>query len=243
MLIGKRHCFQNSFNLVLVRYHHCLFPFAKGNLAGIQWSLIFMFNRVWLLTSKVLIWSDLKDKYVLVFYFSLCINLCSVSPIYPSFCSHFPPQPIILYPDKPPFSHPKNELTLPSPACPTKLSLPIQFIQLIISLLPPFPTFTLFFHFLFVPFRHLHPLTLCSTLTSSPCLSPPTLDPLLWAMVPGKDPGPGPSLGGAGETSQEAAGQVRKRATALLRSHVLRAQCFPTGARSHQVKSVSKQHL
>ncbi|TMS12326.1 Tyrosine-protein phosphatase non-receptor type 14 [Larimichthys crocea] len=35
-----------------------------------------------------------------------------------------------------------------------------------------------------------------------------TRDPLLWAVVPREDPGPGPSLGGAGETPQEAAGQV-----------------------------------
>lgn len=54
-------------------------------------------------------------------------------------------------------------------------------------------------------------------------------------MVPRKDAGPGSSLGGAGETPQEAAGQVWQRAAALLRSHVLRAECVSAGAGSHQV--------
>lgn len=64
-------------------------------------------------------------------------------------------------------------------------------------------------------------------------LPPP--DPLLWPVVPREDPGSVAALGGAGEAPQEAAGQVRQRAAALLWRHVLRAQRVAAGARGHQV--------
>lgn len=62
-----------------------------------------------------------------------------------------------------------------------------------------------------------------------------SLDSLFRPVVPWKDSGSVPALGGAGETPQEAAGQVWQRAAALFWSHVLRAQRFTAGARSHQV--------
>lgn len=49
----------------------------------------------------------------------------------------------------------------------------------------------------------------------------PSPDPLLWPVVPWEDPGSFAALGGAGEAPQEAAGQVRQRAAALLWRHVL----------------------
>lgn len=122
-------------------------------------------------------------------------------------------------------------LLLISSAC---LSLTSSFLHNSSFLCFHLIAFQLFFLFLYL----IHSLILSSTLTSLPSCPLSPLDPLLWAVVPRKDPNPGPALGGAGETPQKAAGQVWQWAAALLRSHVLCAQCVPAGTRGHQVKSL-----
>lgn len=99
--------------------------------------------------------------------------------------------------------------------------------------------------FLHPPKPHFPIPTLCFALcnpfvshTDPPSICHLALDPLLRSVVPRKDPGPGPTLGGAGETPQEAVGQVWQWAAALLWSYVLRTQCLPVGAGSHQVKNL-----